>query len=139
MNCVLKSFCFAADVEEEELLGYLGHNGRGVINPELPEPYCYRAFDVHEISRVLFDFGFGVTPILKYDTVYNSMMQIPKYLVENGDRVQPYLDFYSYCLSNHNHMIGFRNGVVLDTTGKITDPKSFDYQCIYLITKRYNY
>ena len=131
MDCVLKSFAYCLDLDTEDMLRYLGHNGREIINPELPEPYCYRGFNVHELIRLSYDHGYTVTEIRKQDYSYNCMMKEPKY-IKGTDYVADYLGHNKYCLASRNHMIGVVKGKVLDVRGGLTDPKDFDYDTIYI-------
>ena len=78
-------------------------------------------------------YGWAVTPIQKYDYSYNCMMKEPK-ILNNIDRVLPFLNECRYCLSSDNHMIGVLDGVVLDTSNRFESYMNFPYNAIYLFS-----
>jgi hypothetical protein len=59
-SCVPAAFATATQIPIETLLKKLGHDGSEIIFPDLEEPLCRRAFQVQELSVVLWSLGFAV-------------------------------------------------------------------------------
>lgn len=135
MDCVLKSFAYAINVDPQALMLKIGHDGTEIVNPEFEYPYNVRGFNVYEMGRVLFDLGYAVTHIPKNDMCHNAKMPTIKWFNEHIDRVQPYLNQPMYVLHTNTHVIGVRNGIVLDLENKCTDPRTFEYIGIFIVSK----
>ncbi len=69
-NCLAVASAMALGLEYKELIKRIGHDGREIIFPELPEPGKRRAHHLQEIIDVAIDMGIAVTPIeaLPYST-----------------------------------------------------------------------
>jgi hypothetical protein len=52
-SCVLTAFANAVDIDQNDIISLLGHDGSEIIFPDLPEPLCRRGFDPREIIYVL--------------------------------------------------------------------------------------
>lgn len=136
MDCVLRSFAYCINVHPNYLIELLGHDGTECINRELESPFCYRGFNIFEMSRVLYGLGYTTTIINKHDMVLNSMMKEPKIINADVDHISPLLTSTKvYCLSNNNHMIGVKHNIVLDVNNKIFNVNRFDYNMMYIISQ----
>lgn len=135
MDCVLRSFAHAIGEFPKKLIDMLGHDGTEIVDPSMAEPYCRRGFGTPELIQVLFELGYTVTPITKHRPriCFGKMMVFDK----DKDHVNKYLGLSKYTLAGGTHMIGVRDGNVLDLTGQCTRPEEFDYDVMYIIEQSY--
>lgn len=70
--CLATSFAMALDMEVEEMLRRLGHNGGRLLNREVQEPLGRRGHHVQECIRVAVNVGFSVTPCELFPTLQHS-------------------------------------------------------------------
>jgi hypothetical protein len=131
----LQSFAYAFGISPEELIEQLGHDGTEIVAPDLPEPFCRRGFSVDELTCELLSQYTAVIQIPKRRYNKNILMSGPWFPKPDEDLILPELSRWRrYCLSNNTHMIGVRDDVVKDTMNRITDPKDFDYNRMYILT-----
>ena len=57
-SCLPTSFAMILDVDVNELIRKIGHDGSEILWPNLEEPYCRRAFHIEEIAMVCYGLGY---------------------------------------------------------------------------------
>lgn len=62
-SCALVSFAMAYDMEVEDLIKLVGHDGSEIIFPDLEEPLCRRGHHIQELVLAGFEGGLCVTPL----------------------------------------------------------------------------
>ena len=62
-QCAATAFAMVLNVPVAELIEQLGHDGREIVFPDLPEPACRRGHNIYELIQIAVNLGYAVTPI----------------------------------------------------------------------------
>jgi hypothetical protein len=62
-SCSLAAFAMALNTPLQKLIEELGHDGSQIVFPDLPEPYCRRAFHIQEFIKPCHDRGFAMVVV----------------------------------------------------------------------------
>jgi len=62
-NCALAAAAMTMDVELDDLIELIGHDGSEIINPDYKDPANRKGFHMQEIISAAIELGFAVTPI----------------------------------------------------------------------------
>jgi hypothetical protein len=107
----------AIEVEPEELIKVIGHDGSRKLWPELPEPNCYQGFHLTEVLFAALHFGFaGVfSPTILYSQSTSSIFEVG---IAGFDPV--YRGVY-ICVnhSGNGHACAFNGPLVFDPAGRV--------------------
>lgn len=62
-SCAAASLAMVLDIDFDEVIEMIGHDGSEKINPQLRSPGCYKGFHMQELIEVALGYNYAVTPI----------------------------------------------------------------------------
>lgn len=125
-SCLPTSLAMLLDIELNELLQKIGHDGSEILFPDLEEPIRRRSFCIEEIQYVTPSYGFVLVPYsggISYQPTSTHIKEI--YLVEQFTAVLEKRDGLLFGTPNGkslNHVVAWSA-----TEGLIYDPNGTKY------------
>lgn len=110
-QCMLYAFAMAFDVNPQDIIRHLRHDGTEVIWPDLPPPKCYRGFHIAEMYHfaMMNDYAIYELPrevITGHDDQHTKEVKIHDYL--------NYARAYKGVLLTENHAYAYDGWNVID-------------------------
>lgn len=124
-SCLPASAAMILDIELKKLIEYIGHDGSGIVFPDLPEPGKRRGFHMQEIIPIAWSYGFAVTPIEARpcstpDGKNEFEIEFPESL---EDRFKIHLDGCRGIITGQRarwfHATAWSDGLIHDPIGKV--------------------
>ena len=125
--CLPASFAMALDIPLADVLHDVGHDGREIVWPNLPEPLCRRGFHPQELIDICLARGYAVTRI----ELAPAMATVP-----NGPELRLFADKRAWqrFVQVIRNSLGVIEGVCLRSGhavaydhGRIFDPEGREY------------
>jgi len=135
-SCLVESAAIALQMEYEDLIKELGHDGGAIVFPELPEPGKRQGIHMQEVIDIALKRGIAVTAIealpcstpdgLKVYGVHFKVKRFENHLREGRGIV-------TGMKRRWRHAVYWNRGMFYDpATGKVSDNKiNMDIDCLY--------
>lgn len=96
-SCSIAAAAMVMDVEIQELIDGIGHDGSEIVFPDLREPMCRAGFDIQEIIDFALNCGWSITPIETIPVVTSDGVQTRELFEREKAhaRVEGYLKRYN--------------------------------------------
>jgi hypothetical protein len=104
-SCTLAAYAMALNLELDQLISKIGHDGSQILWPHLPDPMCRRGFHPQEFNLIARDMGYHPCMWERVPTFAPSEGVAPQYINEN-------IRFWGLAISSQ---LGVIFGTVRDT------------------------
>jgi hypothetical protein len=130
--CLPTAVAKATGTSVEEIYAFLGHDGSEKLWPELPEPYCFRAFHDREIADYCLSLGYSFTRLeRRMEYADNNAVVTYKNQEKN---FRDYLERFVTILCIGTHAIASWGGIAYDwKTYPLTEEVISTIDAIYII------
>ena len=132
LDCILTAAAMVMGINLIELKERIGHDGKEIIFPNAPEPYCRRGFHIQEIVDQAFLSGwsvmyiqklFGLEPFIGNDPVF----VIPFSLKRLSVYLKKFPGIIAGVAGSKNHAVAWDGKMIYDPGGKIYPLREFSY------------
>ncbi len=135
LDCILASAAMVMDINLSELKKRIGHDGKEIIFPNAPEPYCRRGYHIQEIIDQAFLDGWSVMDIQVHPGLDPFIGDDPAFpLPFPPKRIHNYLfnlpGIIAGVRDNRNHAVAWDGNMIYDPSGLIYPLTGFDYNII---------
>jgi len=128
-SCSAAALAMVLNIDFDETIKMIGHDGSEKINPQLRAPGCYKGFHMQELIEVALERGYAVTPIEACPV--QTATGDDEYDVKIKKYVSPEARLVYYMLENCGILMGKLNrywhAVAWDST-MIHDPRGQIYR-----------
>ena len=127
-QCAVTAFAMALDVSVADLIRNVGHDGRGIIFPDLPEPRNHHGHSIYELIWAAIDLGYAVTPIPLRPGIRPASDPMREFVI--GTDAENYQRFRNHIHGSAGVMECYGpkgHHVVAYDHGRIYDPRGYEF------------
>ncbi len=133
LDCILAAAAMVMGQNLVDLKIQIGHDGKEIIFPNAPEPYCFRGFHIQEIIDQAFQLGWSVMDIQVHPGLEPFIGNDPVFpLPYPPQRINNYLTNLPGIIAGvrgcKNHAVAWDRKMIYDPSGRIYSIKDFDYE-----------